>query len=39
MTLYEWALEHESALDAAAPVEARRGPVGGHTRLAWSAAA
>ena len=39
MTLYEWALEHESALDAAAPDEARSGQVGGRTALAWSGAA
>jgi len=39
MTLYEWALEHESALDAAAPDEARREPVDGRTALAWSVAA
>ena len=39
MTLYEWAVEHESALDKAAPDEARSGQVGGRTALAWSGAA
>ncbi len=39
MTLYEWAVEHESALDTAAPDEARSGQVGGRTALAWSGAA
>jgi DNA-binding HxlR family transcriptional regulator len=39
MTLYEWAVEHENALDKAAPDEARSGQVGGRTALAWSGAA
>jgi DNA-binding HxlR family transcriptional regulator len=39
MTLYEWALEHENALDKAAPDEARSEQVGGRTALAWSGAA
>ena len=39
MTLYEWAVEHENALDKAAPDEARSGQVGGRTALAWSVAA
>jgi len=39
MTLYEWAVEHENALDTAAPDEARSGQVGGRTALAWSGAA